>query len=588
MKTLLSTILILFTATMLAQDIVDVDALPPGNINNVINGDTIAGGLRANPDRIYRLQRGFVYQVTAPMHINGNLNIIATDGTDRPPVLAPAILPDGSSPDYFFWFIGKGAKINLNDIYLHSFRADGAQLGWSTGMGLGSDSMELKLRGVIFDGWSSTGIRIDAHWNKIDVQDCHFRNLQHGSAWFGGQPYLTGSPVHMDTVIFRNNTFFACNSYLWSIRGYDVHSVFEHNTVAYTAVNPFLIRQGSNLHINNNLFYGVHAMGGNPTHVIDGWFLNYPDTASSSIIRVRGLDSVSYWSKLWNSTIAGPNAYIDSARGVTAETVNPSNRVFEVQNNAYFWPQKYYDFLKSYNDTVETVDSIGAPVYGDDYQPGFAFKRVLRAPTWISDYAQWTIDSLFPAVGTQSTVAGNLNTDPGFNPTVANHMDKLNEYILKITTNKLDVPWFFDPNNSVYPPAWPLPEDLRYTNSALMSAGTDGLPLGDLNWFPELVGVQTKDNIPIKYELSDAYPNPFNPETKIDFMISKSANVKLSIFNILGQKVKTLVNQEMNPGTYSATWNGKDESGNQVSSGVYLYSLETESFKTTKKVMLMK
>jgi hypothetical protein len=150
MKTFICTILFLITATMFAQDIVDVAALPPGNLNQVINSDTIEGGVRANPDRIYRLQRGHVYQITAPIHANGGLNIIATDGTERPPVLAPAILPDGSSVGYFFWFTGKGAKVNLSNIYLHSFRADGAQLGWSTCLALGSDSMNFKMRGVIF------------------------------------------------------------------------------------------------------------------------------------------------------------------------------------------------------------------------------------------------------------------------------------------------------------------------------------------------------------------------------------------------------------------------------------------------------
>ncbi len=64
----------------------------------MINGDTLAGGVRAHPNRVYKLRRGSVYQITAPMNINGPITIIANDSAGiRPPVLAPAILVDNSS-----------------------------------------------------------------------------------------------------------------------------------------------------------------------------------------------------------------------------------------------------------------------------------------------------------------------------------------------------------------------------------------------------------------------------------------------------------------------------------------------------------
>jgi len=129
---------------------------------------------------------------------------------------------------------------------------------------------------------------------------------------------------------------------------------------------------------------------------------------------------------------------------------------------------------------------------------------------------------------------------------------------------------------------------------SLQSAGTDGYAVGDLNWFPSqkaqwVLGVETiSSNIPKDFSLSDAYPNPFNPETKINFNLAKSANIKMIVYNLLGQKIKTLVSQEMNAGTYSVTWDGKDDFNKQVASGVYLFSFQAESFRTTKKVVLLK
>jgi hypothetical protein len=596
----LITVAILFTCPtqVFAQaDIVDVDPLPPGNINEVINGDTLAGGIRAHPDRVYRLTRGSVYQVTEPLNINGSLNIIATDGTDRPPVLAPAILSDNSSIDHFFDFVGKGGNVELNDLYFLSVRADDNVLGWSDGMRIFADSMSLKMKGCIWDGFTHTAIHLHSWWTKMLVQDCVFRNEMHGTSWFGGGAFLSDGGPAMDTCIWVNNTFFCNNSYLWSIRGYDRFSVFDHNTVVYSTVNPFLMRQASNVHMNNNLFYAVHAMGGNPTHVIDGWFLNYPDTASSSIVRFRGTDSVSYWSKLWDGTITGPEAYEDVGHGVTAAMLDKSLRVIDVQNNAYFWPQKLLNFYTAYNDTAQRKDSIWVPVYGqgEPADPNAYITRTLRIPTWMSDYTIYTLDTLLAGISNIS-VSNNVEEDPGFNSDVMNQVDNLIDYVQKITTDLLDVPWYYDPSGSgdLYPPAWPLNEDLSYSNTTMQSAGTDGFALGDLNWFPDqkaewLLGVEkTSSNIPTEFSLSDAYPNPFNPETKINFNISKNSNVRIIVYNLLGQKVKTLFDKEFGAGSYTATWNGVDESGRHVASGVYLFSLESGAYKITKKVMLLK
>jgi hypothetical protein len=96
------------------------------------------------------------------------------------------------------------------------------------------------------------------------------------------------------------------------------------------------------------------------------------------------------------------------------------------------------------------------------------------------------------------------------------------------------------------------------------------------------------DSRPSEFSLSQNYPNPFNPVTNIRFTVIKTSQVKLEVFNIVGQKVKTLVNEEMQPGIYSADWEGKDESGNFVSSGIYFYRMQADQFTDMKKMVLVK
>lgn len=91
-----------------------------------------------------------------------------------------------------------------------------------------------------------------------------------------------------------------------------------------------------------------------------------------------------------------------------------------------------------------------------------------------------------------------------------------------------------------------------------------------------------------KYKLNANYPNPFNPSTNISFELAETQNVTLVVYNMIGQKVKTLVNGKKAAGNYKIQWNGKNEEGLQVSSGIYFLRLEAGKFKQTRKMLLVK
>ena len=94
--------------------------------------------------------------------------------------------------------------------------------------------------------------------------------------------------------------------------------------------------------------------------------------------------------------------------------------------------------------------------------------------------------------------------------------------------------------------------------------------------------------IPSGTVLNANFPNPFNPETSIKFAIASESQVQVEIYNLAGQKVKTLINERMNPGIYCYVWNGKDDSDKSVTSGVYFYKMKAGNYTSTKKMILLK
>jgi len=93
---------------------------------------------------------------------------------------------------------------------------------------------------------------------------------------------------------------------------------------------------------------------------------------------------------------------------------------------------------------------------------------------------------------------------------------------------------------------------------------------------------------PDQFVLNQNHPNPFNPSTRISYQLSSISEVELTIYNQLGQEVKTLVNVRQLAGHYYVQWDGSDHKGTPVVSGVYLYRLKAGSFIQTRKMLLLR
>lgn len=124
----------------------------------------------------------------------------------------------------------------------------------------------------------------------------------------------------------------------------------------------------------------------------------------------------------------------------------------------------------------------------------------------------------------------------------------------------------------------------RVANGGPSGANSDYIGIDLVRLVGPLTAIEPiSSTVPDKYSLEQNYPNPFNPSTKIRFSIPSSGMVKMNVYDALGRKVESLVNETMNAGTYEATFNAS-----KLSSGIYFYTIEAGNFTATKKMLLVK
>ena len=135
--------------------------------------------------------------------------------------------------------------------------------------------------------------------------------------------------------------------------------------------------------------------------------------------------------------------------------------------------------------------------------------------------------------------------------------------------------------------------DASYLTTSTAYTGSEGgFPVGDLNWFPTkkaewetwITDVKVEEGyVPESFSLQQNYPNPFNPSTKITFSVPQSGFTTLSVYNLLGEKVATLLSQELSAGKYTIDFNASN-----LSTGVYFYNLDSGDFSAIKKMIILK
>lgn len=253
------------------------------------------------------------------------------------------------------------------------------------------------------------------------------------------------------------------------------------------------------------------------------------------------------------------------------------------------------------NSDLKIGDSIAIPVYLFNDEPlggltlGFIkdssavrFLRFVKNPAVIPATYNWktTIsDTVKGRTQTQSILIGgaDFTTEAPILAVTGSTGQLLGTIYLKMETGTVN-------------------DSIRIDSLMIPPAGRwEGTPDGIVSFSPlyehcifdiyiGVVSVQEYDSpsLPETYTLGQNTPNPFNPNTSIEFALPRSGQVKVEVFNILGQKVRTLVDENLKAGFKRVDWDGTDDGGQSVASGIYLYRMTANDFSETKKMVLMK
>lgn len=537
------------------------------SLDAVVSADTLAGG--AFKHTVYKLpSRDTTYIYLGSITVKSNVTFLGVLGPDgRPPCIQPGVLGDGSIPPTLVTLTGKGAKVTLQNLYLLAVATNNTNAGGAAvPVQVSGDSVATTINGVVFDGWQNLVIGYNGNWDKFTILNSRFRNLVHPNQWYIGEVLRNEYPgtVYTDSVIFRNNTMLCINGYASGTvtKYWTKYFEFVHNTVIYTFKNAFFEFNQTTAKWDNNIFYGLNTGAISKTE--HPW---WDELWSPEISSVIDLDTLN----LANDTVFNP---ADEA-SPNFRMLSEAKRVIEVKNNAWFWPSAITSFWTAWNDTAH-VDSVYTPSWMNTRTAGFFSNK-----------------TAFPGF----TESGNVNADPGFGAGVANVLNGGGNDGIGL------FPWFTEIRRGTaltdlwgysltqvgsaanWVPPWPLPEtaDMLYSNAALKTGGTDGKPIGDYTWNGLTAVKEVTTGLPTKFELFEAYPNPFNPSTKIDFALPSAATVSLKVFNLLGQEVATLAAGTMTAGRHTVTFNA-----NNLSSGVYIYRLTAGNFASVRKMILLK
>lgn len=544
----------------------EVKVLDPYNVNqesitDQIFADTVGHGDDTYPDGIiYELESGQVYINDTEIQVRGgsSLHFRSTDPTEKAIVYQ---FPTGSGdnpqnpPGHFVRVYDGNLTVEglaITGFYEPGFEDDETEYDqlYTVQGGLfrnDSENATIILRNNVFSNVSGQILRVQNTTKKIVVEDNILANLGSlATSNLGAGKGLDLRESIIDSLIVVNNTF--VNYQDRAIRHYNfgnptegtgdiVYGLIDHNTFVNGMGYHGLLslgNMGDKMIITNNLFVDAFASGEDST---------------------------------------------DAER--TAEWGNVGEE-YENGNNKMSWifgaPDEDVEYIISNNFYAQTAAGIA----------------------WQDKYEEVTIGQplsnfIMEQLGDAAETAFTLIDDPEL-ADVPELMVGIMDYYMEIAEKTKNTPHeSWDPaihDMDRRPIGYYVNTfDASYSESSEAYTGAEGgFPAGDLNWFPEAkaewltTSTDPQIAIPNNFALRQNYPNPFNPSTTISYDISTAANVHIEVYDVLGQKVATLINGDFHSsGSYSITFNASN-----LSSGIYFYTLKAGNVLQTRKMTLLK
>lgn len=581
-------ITILFSVSLHAQKtIVNVPSDPPGasgNLNNAIQA-AISGGTLSNTTFNLELYGYYVLTGVIIVPLGEHLEIVAPDPGTTQLTSPPQILwtaDDAVSKDFMFQCLG---DLTMKNIWLRYADEGGVQVSSQIrfiGDTLGTSQVRGTFDNVIFD-YSPTpqagaggSVTVTANHFVGNFTNCYWKNCIDTHLRYYGRavsfPY-SSTKWHNDSVNFENCTF-ANMGYVYMQEGQEYGDNVHFNHCTFLNVVQFTLESGwwYKMSVTNSIHVNTFMYGNNPAQTGTG-------DPNGGTIRIDSIATTGFPIVSWTE----------------------QDRRILFANNNYHIEQWLVDWMRNnpYSDSLhkKRLDSqIPVP------QP-------MLSPATLVFF-----DSVVAGVGKLFPYMNKANLYDGVNPefvTAPTNLDALKLFLQYKWSYNQDINWAYEPDDG-WNQLWPLRENLAYSNATLKTAAMGGFPLGDLyRWWPAeyvqwkaqeqaeharittwletgidpAVGVREVAGmeLPSIFTLGQNYPNPFNPNTQIEYSVPKTGNISLKVYDLLGEEVATIFEGSQKAGNYIAEFNGSE-----LTSGVYLYRLQSEGVSISKKFILMR
>lgn len=507
---------------------------------------------------VYKLKRNERYPITTTIKINGRLSLVADkpDLNNKPPQIGKTEDAQGSAPGVMF----KGGPFTFENIWFSELNyATSTNNAWGLMGALQVDSSSNYLDGCYFEHVRAIVLTCQGIENSVYVTNCFHNDCGRGanSVWQGH--FINANDAIQDSIVFRNNTFINTPGNFFNNRTNMTRYVeITNNTIINSCANPWFSTFWIEAHIKNNLLWNAYSWGEDEAYRIQ----QEPDALAYSLINIDTL--ANEW-----------------PMGDTTWYERESERVLELKNNYFGWDNEIEEYW-------ESVDTINTPLWMNS--------RTL---------AMFADDENYPGLTEENTFTKADLGAPSF-VTPIQGTDSLIRFVKDVLWgDQAGFRFLWEPEDAAVPNAdidWLPLEDLRLTSSGFR--GDDGKPLGDLNWYPkyaerwdmtgwdrddgDLTGTEGQSIESTGFTLDQNYPNPFDNETYINFNLSKSENINLTVYDNIGRQIRILLDGVESEGTHSVLWDGSNLAGSSVSSGIYFFRLETDSKVVTKKMLKLK
>jgi hypothetical protein len=504
-------------------------------------------------------------------------------------------------------------------IYISQTIIDGDSIDSVVIFESGEDSTAVLLGFAITNGLASgtypanSGGGVNCFEASPTLSDLHIIN---NYAHYGGgiSCYTNSSPI-IKSVLISNNTAVARGGGIWC--GFDSSPNLEDIIIDNNYAN---LSKGGGIFIgydSSPIFNTISVINNHSGFRGGGVYCCYNSNPifnnaiiSDNTAEMEG-GGISVWNEgliqLTNSIISGNSSeYFDAGKGGGCEIVASSSAILKnvvISNNIsdfgggiYFFGSNYSYLILENVTITENTALTGGGIYGSraalDLTNCIMWNNTLEEVYFNEENDPSSITIAYSDIeggeagivtnnnGNVYWLEGNIGEDPLFVGTGDDPFSLLEDS----PCIDAGIP---DTTGLNLPP-WDIIGNLR-----IWDGDGNGSAIIDMGAYeygaPPYVDVD--DNIVIQTPevfLHQNYPNPFNPVTTIEYSIPQESKVELKIYNIKGQKVKTLVNELLPAGEHSAIWNGRDSNNKRVGSGIYLYRLQTGSEEQTKKMLLLK